>query len=350
MAFLPSALRFRRSPRSSTTGGRFSSDLSSSEKISPRKNATSHRRQVSRADIRRSTKLRMSFAAVASVSYLVSFVFLVLILVGSTSNRTVLRDVYFFKLDLSNIIPLSAPNAMLINSIARTLGLHDFYQVGLWNFCEGYNGEGITFCSTPQTLYWFNPVEVLTNELLAGATIALPTQIITVLNILRLASQIMFGFFLTACVLTFLLVLLSPLVLWSRWYSLPFALISLVDAILIVAASVIGTVISWVFKYAAESQSALNIRAAVGTRMMVFVWIASGFALLAFVIHAGLGCCCASKRDIATGRRPVRGDSARTAKSARETTATTVGTEREDGSQETGTGTAAAHETRGVYA
>jgi len=171
---------------------------------------------------------------VASVSYLVSFVFLVLILVGSTSNRTVLRDVYFFKLDLSNIIPLSAPNAMLINSIARTLGLHDFYQVGLWNFCEGYNNVGITFCSTPKTLYWFNPVDVLTNELLAGATIALPTQVVTILNILRLASQIMFGFFLTACILTFLLILSSPLVLWSRWYSLPFALVSLIDAILVV--------------------------------------------------------------------------------------------------------------------
>jgi len=173
--------------------------------------------------------------------------------------------------------------------------------------------SGITYCSTPHTLYWFNPVEVITNELLAGATIALPTQVITVLNILRLASQIMFGFFLTACVLTFILVLVSPLVLWSRWYSLPFALVSLIDAIMIVAASVIGTVISWVFKYAAESQSDLNIRAYVGTRMMVFVWIASGFAIMAFVIHAGLGCCCASKRDIATGRRPVRSASGRSA-------------------------------------
>jgi len=26
-----------------------------------------------------------------------------------------------------------------LNSIARSLGLHDFYQVGLWNYCEGYN-------------------------------------------------------------------------------------------------------------------------------------------------------------------------------------------------------------------
>lgn len=134
MAFLPSALRPRRARRSSG-GGHFSSGVSSAEKTSPR----AHRRQVSKADIQRSTRLRKSFAAVASISYLVSFVFLILILIGNTHNQPVLRDVYFFKLDLANIIPLSAPNAVLINSIARTLGLHDFYQVGLWNFCEGYN-------------------------------------------------------------------------------------------------------------------------------------------------------------------------------------------------------------------
>lgn len=58
--------------------------------------------------------------------------------IGNTRNRAVLNDVYFFKLDLTDIIPQSVPNAQLINSIARTIGLHDFYQVGLWNFCEGY--------------------------------------------------------------------------------------------------------------------------------------------------------------------------------------------------------------------
>lgn len=180
------------------------------------------------------------------------------------------------------------------------------FASGCVEFMTDRETSGITHCSHPRTLYWFNPVAVITSELLAGATIALPTEVVTVLHILRLTSQIMFGFFLTACILTFILVLLSPLVLWSRWYSLPFALISFIDALLIVAASVIGTVISYVFKYAAESQSELNIAASVGTRMMVFVWIASGFALLAFVIHVGLGCCCASKRDIATRRRPVR--------------------------------------------
>lgn len=53
----------------------------------------------------------------------------------------VLGEIYFFRLSLADIIPTSIENAQLINSIARGIGLHDFYQPGLWNFCEGYNDE-----------------------------------------------------------------------------------------------------------------------------------------------------------------------------------------------------------------
>jgi hypothetical protein len=217
---------------------------------------------------------------------------------------------YFYKLNLADIIPMSVPNASLINSIAQSIGLHDFYQVGLWNFCEGYEGgTGITFCSSPQTLYWFNPVEVLMNELLAGATIALPTQVITILSVLRITSQIMFGFFLTACVLAFVLALLSyPLAVRSRWWSLPLAVVSFLEMVLCLAASIVGSVISFAFKYAAEAQSELNIHAEVGTKMFVFMWIATGFSIWGFAVHAGMGCCCTSRRDLRIGRRVMRED------------------------------------------
>lgn len=109
-----------------------------------------------------------------SFLYLVAWIFLVLVVIGNTSNRPVLRETYFIKIDLSNIIPVAVPNAQLINSIARSIGLHDFYQVGLWNFCEGYSDSGITHCSKPRTLYYFDPVTILLSELLAGASSTCP--------------------------------------------------------------------------------------------------------------------------------------------------------------------------------
>jgi hypothetical protein len=125
---------------------------------------------LSHSQIARATRTRKVFALLTAFFLFLTVIFLILVEIGNTHIRPVLTEIYFLKLDLTNIIPISVPNAVLINSIARTLGLHDFYQVGLWNFCEGYNGEGVTNCSKPQTLYWFNPIEILLNELLAGAS------------------------------------------------------------------------------------------------------------------------------------------------------------------------------------
>jgi hypothetical protein len=61
----------------------------------------------------------------------------------------VLGESYFLKIDVSNILPSTSPeDAILVNSIARSIGIHDFYQVGLWNFCEGYNDEFVPLPST----------------------------------------------------------------------------------------------------------------------------------------------------------------------------------------------------------
>lgn len=109
-------------------------------------------------------------ALLASLSTFISIIFTILVLLGSTDDSSpVLSSIYFLRIDVSNIIPRSFPNAVLVNSIAQTLGLRDFYQVGLWNYCEGYKDTGVTHCDPPQALYSFNPVKILLSQLLAGA-------------------------------------------------------------------------------------------------------------------------------------------------------------------------------------
>ena len=124
----------------------------------------------SKAQVKRATRTRFIWSLISSFLLLITVVFLILVEVGNTSVNNILNKIYFIKLDISDIIPVSVPNAVLINSIAQSLGLHDFYTVGLWNYCEGYNGQGTTNCSPTQTLYWFNPVEIIQSQLLAGAT------------------------------------------------------------------------------------------------------------------------------------------------------------------------------------
>ncbi|OTB09008.1 hypothetical protein M426DRAFT_316297 [Hypoxylon sp. CI-4A] len=259
------------------------------------------------AALKRATRTRRVFIGISCFFYLIAVVFLILVEIGNTKGSKVLGDIYFFKLDLSDILPQAVPTSLTLqNSIARTLGLHDFYQVGLWNFCEGYETDGITHCSTPTTLYWFNPVDILLSELFAGASIALPSDVNDILNILRIASNIMFGFFLTGLLLDFVLIFLAPIVIYSRWWSLPLGIMSFIATLLILIASALGTAMSLVFKYALTSQTDLNVNADVGVKMFAFMWIATGCTLLAFIIHAGLCCCCTSRRDIRTGRKGGR--------------------------------------------
>ncbi|KAG0652103.1 SUR7 family pun1 [Hyphodiscus hymeniophilus] len=273
-------------------------------------------------DIKKATSTRRHAIILSSFFFLVSVVFLILVnrslfshqasranppqqtIIGNLSNRSVLRDTYFFKLDLANIIPASTPaDITFVNSLARSLGLHDFYQVGLWNFCEGYTDEGITSCSKPKNLYWFNPVEILLNELLAGATIALPADVNNILDLIRLASHFMFGCFLAGVCMNFVNIFITPVVLISRWWSFPIAVWTFLSALLTTAAAIIATVMFVIFRNVITSQAGLNIGGSLGIQMFAFMWVGAAFSIFGFVIHLGLSCCCASKRDVRTGRR-----------------------------------------------
>ncbi|KAG9251229.1 SUR7/PalI family-domain-containing protein [Emericellopsis atlantica] len=248
---------------------------------------------------------RRNTTIATSVFYLLSLPFLILVCIGNTHINSTLNSIYFLKLDVSHIIPISVANSNLLNSVARSLGLHDFYTVGLWNYCAGYLGEGVTECSKPESFFWFNPVKVLVSELLAGATIALPSQVTTILNLLRIGSQVMFGFFLTGTVLNFVLMLLSPLAIYTRWFSLALSILSLISAILVGVAAVIATVISVAAKIALTAQDELNLSADIGIKMFVFMWLAAVFTFLAFILHAAMGCCCKPDRTSKAERREM---------------------------------------------
>lgn len=254
-------------------------------------------------NIKLATTARKNLIIVSCLFYLLSFIFLILVITGNTHNKLLIRSTYFLKLDLAQIIPASTPrDILLVNSLARSLGLHDFYQVGIWNFCEGYNNEGLTFCSRPKSRYWFNPVEILLNELLAGAIIALPADINKILNLIKLASNVMFYFFIVGICMNLISIVVVPVTLYSRWWSLPIALWAFLAALFTTVATLIVTAMSIIFVKVSTSQPGLNIKASIGKPFFAFMWTASIFSILSLLIHLSLICCLASRRDITTGR------------------------------------------------
>jgi hypothetical protein len=61
-----------------------------------------------------------------------------------------------------------------------------------------------------------------------------------------------------------------------------------------------------IFRNVITSQAGLNIGASLGTSMFAFMWIGAACSIFGWLIHMFMTCCCASRRDVNTGRRKGR--------------------------------------------
>lgn len=134
-------------------------------------------------------------------------------------------------------------------------------------------------------------------------TVNLPANINDILDLIKLASQWMFGLFLTGACLSFVLIFLMPLSIFTRWLTLPVAILAFLNALVITAASVIATVMFVIFRNTISSVRELNISAEIGATLFAFMWVASAFAIFAWLVQMGLCCCCASRRDVKKGKK-----------------------------------------------
>ena len=283
--------------------------------------------EPTKQQMHRATRTRMIWSVVTSACLFISFILLVVVEVGSTSTKSGVRDIWFLKLNLANVVPSSFPNSFLLNSIARSLGLHDFYTVGLWNFCEGYNDQGYTDCAPSQACWWFDPVSIVKGQLLAGASskfsvssyffnrylgvrccadvsiVQLPPNVNDILNLIKVASHVMFGLFLTGTVLSFVLITANLFSVYSRWLAFLIAVLNFLNALFITVASVVATVMFVIMQQKVSSQTEINVEAQIGKSMFAVMWVAATFAIFAFLVQLCLTCCCASRRDVKKGKK-----------------------------------------------
>lgn len=159
--------------------------------------------------------------------------------------------------------------------------------------------------------------------------VALPSDIQEPLALARTASHWMFGLLLAAAVLNFVMIFVGPLAVSSRhpqtvkywadaynpengngeyapagkpphrrrtfiWLrALPLLILTFFTALVTIVGSAVATVMFVIFANVfSNADPSINIQAHVGTQMLVFMWIASAFSLLAFILQ--IGSCCAA--------------------------------------------------------
>ena len=113
----------------------------------------------------------------------------------------------------------------------------------------------------------------------------------------------MSAFFLIGACLSFILILLKPMMVFSRWTAFSIGLLSFVNAAFLVIASVVATVLFVIMRDVFNDAEQVNINAQIGSAMFAMIWTATVFALLAWIIDLALMCCCASRRDVRSGKK-----------------------------------------------
>ncbi|KAF2398948.1 hypothetical protein EJ06DRAFT_582965 [Trichodelitschia bisporula] len=228
----------------------------------------------------------LSPAAIPIFLLVISLTFLLLIEIGNTHRNRALNNIYFLSIDVANVIPDNVPNAVQINDLVHSIGLRDFYKIGLWNYCSGTTEAGITYCSRPQASYYFDPVAIVFNAVAAGSS-AFATDISaeyrSSLALVRRISHAIFALFLISTIFTFVFCLFAPCVpRLSRGVFFAAYIAMGIVALSTLAASIMATALFTVIRNVLKGTDNLNIHATVGPAMLAFMWIATAMQLLAF--------------------------------------------------------------------
>ncbi|ORY87782.1 actin cortical patch SUR7/pH-response regulator pali [Protomyces lactucae-debilis] len=240
---------------------------------------------------------RTIFVTVPLLCATTAMVFQIIVLIAGLDSPGV-RGLYYMRLDTRNIVAASAtPFSAIINSVASQLGLMDYYQAALWTYCSGpsKNGsfESPTRCTPSSTSFWFNPVQIIQDDLYVGNVITIPQDIQDDLDLVKTAYAWLKPICIVACVFSFLAILAILPAYRSRWGSFFATIISFVAALFSVGQAVVATVLFSIFSSVInDNLPDLNVKASLGTPMFVLAWLSAGFSLVAFIFVLFTLCCC----------------------------------------------------------
>ncbi|KAF3386761.1 SUR7 family protein pun1 [Penicillium rolfsii] len=249
-----------------------------------------------------------------------SLICIVMVGLGCTkSSSDTLNNLYFMRINLQNITSegsetvteienlleqygisdVSAQNvSSVLSKLQQDSTLADFYQIGLWSYCDGdINNTKTTVkeCSKPKSEFYFNPFSVWGLDS-SDIKDELPSDYNKVMNTYKTVSKWMFIAYLVAFIATIAEIVVGFFAICSRWGSCVTTLVALVAFLFTAAASITSTVLFSIFKSSlGTTLKAYGIRLSMGKNIYVATWLAVAFSLGALIFWTFSVCCCSGR-------------------------------------------------------
>jgi len=248
-------------------------------------------------------------------------------LLNTTSSESSNPIVSFFD-DVTNSVQEEINDQ--INSVAKDLGLHDFYSAHLLNFCEGFYtptdtpnatvsqseiSKNVTACSNRTAMYSFNPRETLQQELDAseyGSAVNLtelgwPDSIDDAIRALEIASNAMFVLYCIGIAFAFISLVLALASLFTAPGGMLSACANVSVELIAFLAVGIASALATAFAVKAagvvnEKGEGVGVSARRGGKFMALTWVATACLFVASLVWCF---------DCFAGRRKRRGGGVR---------------------------------------
>lgn len=193
-----------------------------------------------------------------------------------------------------------------INVTASDIGLADYYTVTLWTYC-GTLGSTTT-CSKPQFNWAANATNLtaLTDlaQKTAGSSITVPKEVTQALKTFSVSMEWAEILYIIAAVATVIELIVGLFALCSRAGSCFTSCVSGISTTVIVAASILSTVMSSiVIGIINKEGNKYGITAHLETSFLAVTWLAAALSIVAGMFWFISICCCSGS----TGRRQPRG-------------------------------------------
>ncbi|RPB00494.1 hypothetical protein L873DRAFT_770400 [Choiromyces venosus 120613-1] len=202
-----------------------------------------------------------------------SFLLHILVLIGSTSNSPFLRSLYFLRLQ----------------DQSHTPGVSQFFQVGLWNHCEGSEGK-VSGCDAPKEFWWFDPMEEMVEGLFGGVGVPISDAVYSTINKARRASYCVFIFYFLALIFSVFTLVIDVTPSKGRWSPILSIFTSSFSAVYSTIATAISTALYCLYRNFFEDLDEIHIKGTLGRNMFVVMWAASIVSIAGSLLRVMCGC------------------------------------------------------------
>lgn len=186
----------------------------------------------------------------------------------------------------------------LINTLQDDSTIADFYDIGLWGYCQGNVTDSkttVTSCTNPKAEYYFNPSSVLgVSE--SELEEELGSGVKKIMKVYKAVSKWMFIAYLVAFIATCAQILVGIFAICSRWGSCVTTIVSIVSFLFTLAASLTSTILFSIAKGSlGTAMKAYGIEVSMGKNIYAATWLAVVFSLGGTLFWMFSTCCCSGR-------------------------------------------------------